>query len=124
MNDSLTALAQLLGTGTVAAILLKLIERFFARADTRDTLAVGLRAEMIRRLETLEQQVGEQDARLEAMRQENTRLLIRVGQAEIRERWVRNRYHRLVNWMQSEPSFPQPPAYLLEDVPGGSETTS
>jgi predicted nuclease with TOPRIM domain len=108
---------QLIGAGGVGYLLRELVKRAIPSADKRDDMAVGLRTSLVQRLETLERQVVEQDDRLEAMRQENTRLQIRVAQAEEREAWVRNRYHRLMNWMQSEPTLPQPPSYLFETIP-------
>lgn len=111
MNDWLTSAAQLLGAGTLGAVLLKVVERIFARADRHDDLAVGLRAEMIRRLETLERQYTDLEAKERASYQ-------RAVQLEAENRQLRARWHALMNWFQQEPSLPQPPGWLYERVPG------
>lgn len=107
----LTAAVQILGAGTVGAVLLKVVERWFARADTRDTLAVGLRAEMVRRLETLERQQTD----LEARERETFRKAVRLESENMQ---LRRRYHDLVGWIATQPGMPTPPSWLYERVEG------
>ncbi|MGE3267163.1 MAG: hypothetical protein AB7P40_00350 [Chloroflexota bacterium] len=109
--DPLASAAQLIGGAGIGAVLLKVVERMFARADKGDDVAAGLRGEMVRRLETLEKQMGE----LEAKERSSFQLAIRL---EAENRQLRRRYHALLNWIQAEPSLPQPPAWLYEPVEG------
>jgi hypothetical protein len=101
----------LLGVGGLGAILLKLIERIFARADRGDDVAAGLRAEMLRRLETLERQYQT----LERRERESYQKAVRL---EAENRALRNRYHGLVNWIAAQPGLPTPPPWLYEPVQG------
>lgn len=110
-QDVLAAVAQLLGAGTLGALLLKVVERIFARADKGDDLAVGLRAEMIRRLETLEHQYASLELRERQSYQKAVRL-------DAENRALRNRYHALVNWIATQPGLPTPPQWLYEQVEG------
>lgn len=121
--DWVAQVGSLVGAGAIGMLLRELIKRLFARADKRDDLAVGLRTSILDRLDKLETSNAEKDRALEEMRRENTDLQVRLSQAEANERWVRNRYHRLMNWMQKEPSLPQPPSYLFEDMPLPSDAT-
>lgn len=115
MGDLGTALAQLLGAGTVGAVALKLVERWFARADTKDALAVGLRSELVARLASLEASLKE----IEAREREQYRRVVRL---ETENRQLRRRYHDLVNWMAAQPGLSQPPPWLQENVDGPTES--
>lgn len=99
-NDFWTSLGQLLGAGTVGAILLKVVERLFARADKQDDLAVGLRSEMVARLAKLEARTDELDARLEASRRDNQRLFEENSRLRSENGQLRQRYHGLMNLLQ------------------------
>lgn len=109
--DPATSAATLLGAGGLGAILLKLIERIFARADKGDDVAAGLRGEMVRRLETLEKQVSELEARERATYRKAVEL-------EAENRQLRRRYHALINWITQQPGLPTPPDWLYERVDG------
>ena len=104
----------LIGAGTLGAILLKVIERIFARADKRDDLAVGLRGEMVRRIETLEKNYTAMEARERQWYERSVRL-------EAENRQLRQRYHALINWMAQQPGLPTPPTWLYERVGGPTE---
>ena len=110
-------LGALVTAGGGSVVMVKLIEKAFARADKRDDLAVGLRTSILERLAAVEQAYREQGRELEAMRVENTRLEVRLARAETREQWTRNRYHRLASWLQAEPGIPSPPSWIFEDIP-------
>lgn len=107
----------LLGVGGLGAILLKLIERAFARADRHDDLAIGLRAEMMRRIETLERQYSV----LERRERESYSKAVRL---EAENRALRHRYHALLNWISATPSMPTPPSWLFERVEGPTQDAS
>ena len=110
-EDWQSSVAQLLGAGTLGAVLLKVIERVFARADRHDDLAVGLRGEMLRRLEALE-------ARHSALEQRERASYERAIRLEAENRQLRNRYHQLINWIARQPGLPTPPGWLYERVEG------
>jgi hypothetical protein len=111
LPDPLTSVVQLLGAGGLGAIALKVVERIFARADKGDDVAAGLRKEMVSRLETLERQINDLEARERASFQMSTEL-----RAENRQ--LRRRYHDLINWIAAQPGLPTPPAWLYEKVEG------
>lgn len=101
----------LLGVGGLGAIILKLIERIFARVDRGDDVAAGLRAEMVRRIESLERQYST----LERRERESYQKAV---QLEAENRALRHRYHGLVNWLSAQPGLPQVPAWLYERIEG------
>jgi hypothetical protein len=103
--------AQLLGAGSVGFLLRELVKRWFARKDRQDDIAAGLRGEMLRRIEMLERQY----TTLEKRERESYSKAIRL---EAENRHLRRRWHELMNWIQSEPSLPQPPRWLFESVDG------
>lgn len=107
----LAQVGALIGVGGLGAVLLKVIERLFARADRADDLAVGLRAEMIRRLEVLETQ----QRTLEESERTQYRQVVEL-RAENRQ--LRRRYHDLINWIGAQPGLPTPPQWLYEPVDG------
>ena len=111
----------LLGVGGLGAILLKLIERIFARADRGDDVAAGLRAEMLRRIETLERQYTQ----LEKRERESYQKAVRLESEVIRYRHeniaLRNRYHDFIAWVSQQPGLPTPPGWLRERVTGPTE---
>ncbi len=109
--DPITSAVQLIGAGGIGAVLLKIVERMFARADKGDDVAAGLRAEMVRRLETLERQYAELESRERASYRMSTEL-----RAENRQ--LRRRYHDLINWIAAQPGLPTPPKWLYEPVDG------
>lgn len=113
----LTQVGALLGVGGLGAVLLKVIERLFARADRTDDLAVGLRAEMIRRLESLERQYGS----LERRERESYQKAVRL---EAENRALRHRHHALLNWIAQQPGLPTPPQWLYERVDGPTAGTA
>ena len=110
-SDPLTTVMQLLGAGGVGALLLRLVDRIFKRADRGDDVAAGLRGEMVRRIESLERNY----AALEARERET---FLRAVNLEAENRQLRRRWHALLNWLQSEPNLPQPPRWLFENVDG------
>lgn len=125
-TDPLASAVQLIGAGGLGAVLLKLVERMFARADKGDDVAAGLRAEMVRRLERLEGQLNE----LEAKERTSFQLAIRL---EAENRQLRRRYHRLMNYVQElvatidlhadrlkipEDERPKFPVWLIDAVDG------
>lgn len=114
MSDLMTSVAQLLGAGTVGAVLLKVVERVFARVDRRDDVAAGLRSEMVKRLETLERQYAALEGREREWYERSVRL-------EAENRALRQRYHALVNWMAQQPGLPTPPPWLYERIEGPTE---
>lgn len=105
----------LLGVGGLGAILLKLIERMFARADRGDDVAAGLRAEMVRRLESLERSY----AALEARERETFTKAVKLEAENVQ---LRRRYHSLINWMAMQPGLPTPPSWLQERIQGPTES--
>lgn len=109
--DPVTSAVQLLGAGGLGAIALKLIERVFARADKSDDVATGLRAEMVRRLETLERQINDLETR-----ERNSYRMATELRAENRQ--LRRRYHDLINWIATQPGLPTPPKWLYEPIEG------
>ncbi|HEX5204805.1 MAG TPA: hypothetical protein VFW27_33215 [Actinoplanes sp.] len=104
----------LLGVGGLGAILLKVVERVFARADRADDIAAGLRGEMVRRIETLERQYTE----LEKRERETFRRAVRLESENVQ---LRRRWHDLMNWMQAQPGLPTPPQWLYERIQGPTE---
>lgn len=109
--DPVTSAVQLLGAGGVGALLLKIVEKMFARADKGDDVAAGLRREMVARLETLETNFGD----LEKRERETFRKLV---QFETENRQLRRRYHALINWIAKQDGLPTPPPWLYEAVDG------
>lgn len=117
MNDAAVSLAQLLGAGTLGAVLLEIVKRIFARADTRDQLAIGLRTELVNRLATLEHQCAE----IEQRERDYYRRVVRL---EAENHHLRQRYRDLVLWLQSRPELPTPPPWLTEPVSGPTKGQS
>lgn len=107
----LAQIGALLGVGSLGAILLKLIEKMFARADKGDELAIGLRAEMLRRLTALEKSQAELEKRERAAYERSIAL-------EAENRQLRRRFHQFVQWLSAQPGLPSPPAWLLEAIDG------
>lgn len=101
-------LATAVGAGGIA---LKVLEKMFARADKRDDLEVGLRSEMLRRLDSLEKGHAELEKRERAAYERSIAL-------EAENRGLRRRYHQLINWLSAQPGLPDVPVWLREDVPG------
>lgn len=118
--DSLPGWAQQLGTligaGGGSVVVLKVIERVFKRDDREAADRVTISTELRQDIRDLKADVERLESQLEVMRAENTRLNVRLARAETREAWTRNRYHRLTNWLQTEPSI-SPPAWLFEEIP-------
>jgi hypothetical protein len=112
-----TQIGALLGVGGLGAILLKVIERLFARADRTDDLAVGLRAEMVRRLESLERSQSD----LERRERETFRKAVRLEAENVQ---LRRRYHDLINWIAMQPDLPQPPKWLFEVIDGPTQRSA
>ena len=110
-TDPLASAVQLIGAGGLGAVLLKIVERMFARADKGDDVAAGLRGEMVRRLERLEGQLSD----IESKERASFQLAIRL---EAENRQLRRRYHALINWIAQQPSLPNPPSWLYEPVDG------
>lgn len=106
--------AQLLGAGGLGFLLREIVKRWFQRRDRDDDVAAGLRAEMVRRIESLEKNY----ASLERRERETFTRAVRLEAENVQ---LRRRYHALMNWMQSEPSLPQPPRWLMESVEGPTE---
>lgn len=110
-SDWVAQAGSLLGAGGLGMLLLKIVERIFARADRQDDLAVGLRAEMVRRLETLEKDVA-------VLREDRDREFRSRVRLESENRQLRQRYHALINWIAKTPELPTPPSWLYESVSG------
>lgn len=109
--------AQLLGAGGLGFLLRELVKRWFGRMDRSDDVAAGLRAEMVRRIESLEKNYSA----LETRERETFRKAVRLEAENLQ---LRQRWHALMNWMQSEPSLPQPPRYLFERVEGPTASSA
>lgn len=107
----------LLGVGGLGAILLKIVERLFKRDDREAADRAAISSELRQDIRSLKAEVRELQAEVEAARQRENHLLARLARTEAREAWSRNRYHRLANWLQSEPGIPGPPAWIFEDIP-------
>lgn len=103
--------AQLLGAGGLGYLLREMVKRLFDRADKGDDIAVGLRAEMVRRIETLERN----HAALETRERETFRKAVRLEAENVQ---LRRRYHDLVNWIAAQPGLPAPPKWLYEHIDG------
>ena len=103
--------AQLLGAGGLGFLLRELVKRWFQRADRRDDVAAGLRAEMVRRIESLEKN----HTALETRERETFRKAVRLEAENVQ---LRRRYHDLVNWIAAQPGLPTPPKWLYERVDG------
>lgn len=112
-----SSLVQLIGAGGLGLLLRELLGRLFQRADRRDDVAAGLRAEMVRRLETLERNY----TALEERERATFRKAIKLESENVQ---LRRRWHALMNWMQSEPSLPQPPRWLYEAIEGPTANTT
>jgi len=103
--------AQLLGAGGLGFLLRELVKRGFSRADRRDDVAAGLRAEMVRRIETLERN----HSQLETRERDTFRKAVRLEAENVH---LRRRYHDLVNWIGAQPGLPTPPKWLYEHIDG------
>ena len=116
--EGLRQVGALIGAGGLSMLLLKVIERVFARDDREANDRAAITSELRQDIRELRSLLAQMEERLNEEREHGVVLRARLARAEIREQWVRNRYHRLVGWIQSEPSLPQPPSYLFEDIPG------
>ena len=101
--------AQLAGAVGAGGIALKVLEKMFARADKRDDLEVGLRAEMLRRLAALEKSQAELEKRERAAYERSIAL-------EAENRQLRRRFHQFVQWLAAQPDLPSPPVWLIEQI--------
>lgn len=108
---------QLLGAGGLGFLLRELVKRWFQREDRRDDVAAGLRAEMVRRIESLEKNYAGLETRERETFQKAVRLEAENGQ-------LRRRYHDLINWIAAQPGLPTPPKWLYERVEGPTERAS
>lgn len=106
--------AQLLGAGGLGFLLRELLKRGFQHAERRDDVAAGLRAEMVRRIESLEKNY----TALEGRERETFRKAVKLEAENIQ---LRRRYHDLVNWIATQPGLPTPPKWLYERVEGPTE---
>lgn len=109
--------AQLLGAGGLGFLLRELVKRWFARQDRSDDVAAGLRAEMVRRIESLERN----HSALETRERETFRRAVKLESENVQ---LRRRYHDLINWISAQPDLPTPPKWLYERVEGPTERTS
>lgn len=105
---------QLVGAGGVGFLIREVVKRMFDRADRKDDVAAGLRAEMLRRLDALEHQQAELEKRERAAYERSVAL-------EAENRLLRRRYHGLLNWIAQQPGLPNPPAWLYDQVPGPTD---
>jgi hypothetical protein len=110
-------LAQLLGAGGLGFLLRELVKRWFQRRDRDDDIAAGLRGEMVRRIESLERNYA-------ALEERERQTYVKAVQLEAENRLLRRRWHALMNWIQSEPSLPQPPSWLNERIDGPTQDES
>lgn len=108
---------QLLGAGGLGFLLRELVKRWFGRMDRGDDVAAGLRAEMIRRIESLEKSY----ATLESRERETFRRAVKLEAENVQ---LRRRYHDLINWISQQPDLPTPPQWLYERVEGPTERTA
>jgi hypothetical protein len=123
------ALLTALGAG---ALLARIVDGVFGRANKKDDLAVGLRSEMVSRLADQERRLNEMDEKLEASRQQNNTLIAQNARLEAENEALRERYHGLRNIMQIlldrdrtyrerlglPPDEIDLPAWLYQRVPG------
>ena len=100
MNDNWSAIIQLFGAGTLGAVLLKVVERVFMRADKKDDLATGLRIEMVDRIKKLENRTDTLESRLDTARRENQRLFAENAELRSENTGLRNRYHGVLQVVQ------------------------
>lgn len=106
--------AQLLGAGGLGFLLREVVKRGFDRIKDRDDVAAGLRAEMVRRIESLEKNY----AGLETRERETFRRAVKLEAENVQ---LRRRYHDLINWIAAQPNLPTPPSWLYERVEGPTE---
>lgn len=117
----LQQLGTLVGAGGGSVVVLKVIERAFARDDRQAADRTTISSELRQDIRDLKTEVKALQEERETMQATIAELSMRLARAEIREGWSRNRYHRLANWMQSEPGIPSPPAWIFEDIPRDAE---
>lgn len=106
-----------------AVVVREIIKQVFGRANKGDDNAVIARADLraqvadlVKRVDTLQARVEERDERINALFAQNAEL-----RAE--NRGLRDRYHRLINWIAQQPALPTPPDWLYERAPGPTEST-
>lgn len=110
-------LAQLLGAGGLGFLLRELVKRWFQRQDRGDDVAAGLRAEMVRRIESLERNY----TALETRERETFTRAVRLEAENVQ---LRRRYHDLIGWIAAQPGLPTPPTWLQERITGPTETSA
>lgn len=119
-STNLGDLVKLLAGGGAMAVALRIVERIFARADKRDDVATGLRAEMIRRLEAYEKEHKELRAERDQYYRSSIQYETESKQYEAENLRLRERYHEIRNWIQLHPQL-DPPTWLFERVGGPTE---
>lgn len=104
-------------TGGGSVVVLKIIEKVFQRDDRQAVDRTTISSELRQDIRDLKADVKRLQAELEEARERNNALTSEIAQLKVREVWVRNRYHRLSNWLQEVPGMPSPPAWIFEEIP-------
>lgn len=114
-------IVQLIGAGGVGLLLREIVKQVFARANKGDDNAVLARADLRQQVATLITRVDTLDTRVEAERQRANLLFAENAELRAENRGLRDRYHRLINWIAQQPGLPTPPPWLYEGVPGPTQ---
>ncbi len=109
---------KLLGAGGVAMLIREVIKQTFARAGQNDENRRLTRADQAAQIATLIARVDVLDERIEAERQRSNRLFAENAELKAENIGLRERYHRLLNWLSVQPGLPTPPAWLYERLDG------
>jgi hypothetical protein len=109
---------QLVGAGGIGLLLREIVKQIFARANKGDDNAVLVRADLRQQVAALITRVDTLDARVEAERQRANLLFAENAELKAENRGLRDRYHRLLSWLQGIESLPALPPYLTGSVEG------
>jgi ABC-type phosphate transport system auxiliary subunit len=109
---------QLLGAGGVALLLREIVKQIFARANKQDDNAGVLRADLRQQVSDLVLRVDTLTRRLDEAQARENRLFEENAELKAENRGLRDRYHRLINWIAQQPGLPTPPPWLYESTPG------
>lgn len=90
----------LLGAGAVGAIILRLIDKTFGRAQQQDSNRAQLRGELREQIATLTARVDVLTERLDSAREANNVLVVQNARLEAENEALRERYHAILNLVQ------------------------
>lgn len=108
----------LVGAGGLGMIVLRVIDRGFGRAKQKDDDQALRRGELRQQIATLTMRVDLLTERLDASRDRNEALVALNAELRAENTQLRERYHRFMNWISTEPTLPQPPPWVYGRVAG------